>query len=849
MKAKMLVSILLVTLVLMLTGNAIAGLDRDQEPAGTRAQQATLGTSFTYQGSLADSSGPISDTCDFEFELYTAASGGDQVGNMVTKSEVDVSDGVFAVQLDFGSDAFTGDARYLDISVRCPAGSGDYTHLTETGRQALTAVPYALHARSAWNLAGNSGVDPSTNFLGTTDNQPLVIKTNGTEAVRIDAQGRTGIGADAPTAKLTIDNVGGNTSFGNHAVYVASLNSYFDYHGGMIFRGQGADWAARFTGTDNMHPDGEIVGIYKEEISPGVSGDPIAVFKNDGNVGIGTITPTAKLMIDNVPTTTAQFGTNAIFIASPNEYFDYRAGLAFRGEGGNWATRFTSRNNMRPDGEIVGIYKEESYDGEVRHGMPPQGAVAVFKNNGNVGIGTITPTAKLMIDNVPTTTAQFGTNAIFIASPNEYFDYRAGLAFRGEGGNWATRFTSRNSMGPDGEILGIYKEESYDGEVRHTVPPQGAVAVFKNNGNVGIGTITPTAKLMIDNVPTTTAQFGTNALFIASPNEYFDYRAGLAFRGEGGNWATRFTSRNSMGPDGEILGIYKEESYDGEVRHTVPPQGAVAVFKNNGNVGIGTITPTAKLTIDEAVTNTATFGASAMYVKSVNSYFDYEGGMTFRGSGSAWATHFTGRDTMTDTGEIVGIYKEEISPGVTQGPIAVFNNDGTVGIGMTNPEHLIHLNGGAYSDGASWVDASSREYKTEITPLTLEQAQETLTGLDSVTFKYKADENGELHVGFIAEDVPELVATADRKGLSAMDIVGVLAKVVQDQQRQLTDQERQIADQQEHIDDLEARLTALEQAQGTARTPARPAISWELLLGLPIVGFVLEWRRRAGRAS
>ncbi|NBD35621.1 MAG: hypothetical protein GVY30_06440, partial [Chloroflexi bacterium] len=328
--------------------------------------------------------------------------------------------------------------------------------------------------------------------------------------------------------------------------------------------------------------------------------------------------------------------------------------------------------------------------------------------------------------------------------------------------------------------------------------------------------------------------------------------------------------------------------------------------------GIGTTTPSAKMTIDEAVTSTATFGASAMYVKSVNSYFDYEGGMTLRGSGSAWSTRFTGKDSMTDTGEIVGIYREEISPGVTQGPIAVFNNDGTVGIGtrtnlgpsltvkdsltlqdgtsgwnyvdlnvnndnnfavgtydganwnqsmvietssgflgygygMTDPEYLIHLNGGAYSDGASWVDASSREYKTEITPLTLEQAQEALAGLDSVTFKYKADEDGELHVGFIAEDVPELVATADRKGLSAMDIVGVLAKVVQDQQRQLTDQERQIADQQEHIDDLEARLTALE--QGTARTPARPTISWELLLGLPIVGFVLEWRRRAGRVS
>ncbi len=40
-------------------------------------------------------------------------------------------------------------------------------------------------------------------------------------------------------------------------------------------------------------------------------------------------------------------------------------------------------------------------------------------------------------------------------------------------------------------------------------------------------------------------------------------------------------------------------------------------------------------------------------------------------------------------------------------------------------------------------------------------------------------------VGFIAEDVPELVADVTRQRLSVMDIVGVLTKVVQSQQIQL----------------------------------------------------------------
>jgi hypothetical protein len=37
-----------------------------------------------------------------------------------------------------------------------------------------------------WDLTGNSGTNPETDFLGTRDNQPLVIRTNGTEALRID---------------------------------------------------------------------------------------------------------------------------------------------------------------------------------------------------------------------------------------------------------------------------------------------------------------------------------------------------------------------------------------------------------------------------------------------------------------------------------------------------------------------------------------------------------------------------------------------------------------------------------------------------------------------------------------
>ena len=87
--------------------------------------------------------------------------------------------------------------------------------------------------------------------------------------------------------------------------------------------------------------------------------------------------------------------------------------------------------------------------------------------------------------------------------------------------------------------------------------------------------------------------------------------------------------------------------------------------------------------------------------------------------------------------------------------------------------------------GGVWTDGSSREYKKKIKVLEAEEAMEALKELSPVQFEFKRS-SGEQHVGFIAEDVPELVATKDRKGLSSMEIVAVLTKVVQEQQETIS---------------------------------------------------------------
>jgi len=128
---------------------------------------------------------------------------------------------------------------------------------------------------------------------------------------------------------------------------------------------------------------------------------------------------------------------------------------------------------------------------------------------------------------------------------------------------------------------------------------------------------------------------------------------------------------------------------------------------------------------------------------------------------------------------------------------------------------LSMVNGASCTAGGVWTNGSSREYKENISALSSEEAMQTLDGLSSVKFNYKADQT-ETYVGFIAEDVPDLVATNDRKSLSPMDIVAVLTRVVQEQQKTNEQQQAKIEQQQLAFDSLKAeveKLKALLQAR------------------------------------
>jgi len=126
-------------LMLSLTGGNAAA--QQVEPQEAVAPQAAIGTAFSYQGKLDDAGIPADGLYDFEFKLYDSSGGNGQVGSTVQADDVEVVDGFFTVELDFGS-VFSGAARWLEVAVRPGASAGAYTVLSP--RELLRPAPYAL---------------------------------------------------------------------------------------------------------------------------------------------------------------------------------------------------------------------------------------------------------------------------------------------------------------------------------------------------------------------------------------------------------------------------------------------------------------------------------------------------------------------------------------------------------------------------------------------------------------------------------------------------------------------------------------------------------------------------------
>jgi hypothetical protein len=130
-------------------------------PAQEAGQSSNLGmaaavpvTVFTYQGRLSVDGAPLEVAKDFQFRLFDSLAGTTTIGSAIIKINVPVSHGLFVVELDFGENAFNGDARFLGVGVRTANSTDQFTPVTP--RQQITPTPYAIHSVNA-DFATNAG--------------------------------------------------------------------------------------------------------------------------------------------------------------------------------------------------------------------------------------------------------------------------------------------------------------------------------------------------------------------------------------------------------------------------------------------------------------------------------------------------------------------------------------------------------------------------------------------------------------------------------------------------------------------------------------------------------------------
>jgi hypothetical protein len=504
-----------------------------------------------------------------------------------------------------------------------------------------------------WLVTGNANTTDS-HFLGTTNPRPLVIKTNGAEALRVTEDGRVAIGG-----------LGGPRSPGYRLDVQGTLNAdevlkggsplaesqWTTVGGGIAYEGGEVGIGARISGyklnvdgvlnAADVHKDGApLVGSQWQGESGGIS-------YAGGSVGIGIFHAVYKLNVDGI-INAREFRRNGRVLVG-SQWTDVAAvGISYGSSVGiGKAPAPPYKLEVAGSINATDIHKNGKPLVESQWASAASGDLSYV--GGNVGMGTTDPGAGLEIDK---------------GSTNDL-----ALLLSSSGPGWGSGVQFRNTA-QDGKTYGIYSgwgtlhfADVDNGVDRLIIHPSGEVAIrgsaivgaggwgrlkirhidgkhFQNDnddglflnrstrqpvfvgytdapanllvgGNVGIGTTQANAKLVVS---------GTSKAVSIDPADNNPNVAGaLGF------------NRNT--PDGRIFdagfNAYQLSAYKAGLFFEVynGTGGLVAAhalaISSNGNVGIGTASPGARLSVEGggATVNGVAIGTD---VPGINYPYEYE---------------------------------------------------------------------------------------------------------------------------------------------------------------------------------------------------------------------------------
>jgi hypothetical protein len=201
-----------------------------------------------------------------------------------------------ALSGDIGSVSGTGAVQVSGLCgkpLNCTAigalGSGDNGKVLMWDGTTLQWTAQSVSAAGGWSLSGNSV--GSADFLGTTNNQPLIIKTNGVERMRILAnagdpnEGFVGIGLTNPTFRLELPNIADERGRARANAWMLGSSMRWKedirpipnaLEKALALRGVNFRWKPEYGGTED-------IGFLAEEVARVVP--EVVAYDPDGQVG------------------------------------------------------------------------------------------------------------------------------------------------------------------------------------------------------------------------------------------------------------------------------------------------------------------------------------------------------------------------------------------------------------------------------------------------------------------------------------------------------------------------------------------------------------------------------------
>ncbi len=397
---------------------------------------------------------PANGVFDLSFGLFSAESGGTATATLQV-NDLAVTNGVFTAVLDFPAASFIGAPRWIGLSVRPGAATGAFTALTP--RQPVTSTPYAIHAGTV-NASGLIGQVTDANLSATLSTPRAFTHPN--NAFTGNGANLTGLNASQlttgtlPVARLAPGSIGSlllqDGAVGSAQVANGSLTA------------------------QDLSPS---IGLWNA-ISGGVA-------IPTGRVGISTLTPGAALDV-----------AGQLHIAQDGSIYSLGPRNTFRG----MIEAYYGPNDryglaQLPTG-ITALYSSDFYGpSSIQFGQMTGAnsfkSQVVIDHDGRMGIGKTAPATPLHVEANAANAgvARFdnihpgGFSGVYFDQTNQYRGHVGYLNSQSSFGNPGTM-----QIGARGSVVISAQPEGFHLE---------RFRINGTNGNVGINTPTPQARLEV----------------------------------------------------------------------------------------------------------------------------------------------------------------------------------------------------------------------------------------------------------------------------------------------------------------------------------------------------------------